>query len=149
MARAIRANRFARIIRNRNPYFYSASGRFARITRISDNHATKFRTPGTPIRKILGHTGVLPCLVPERPQIMQTCISFRSRSDLVLDADHTLDFLGTHLVLQTSISFCNVLEKSGAFLKLPCSHKNCRCSYNSHGNHSCNCNCNLAAQIIL
>ena len=35
---AIRANRFARIIRNRklNPYFYSASGRFARITRISD-----------------------------------------------------------------------------------------------------------------
>ena len=55
---AIRANRFARIIRNRNPYFNSASGRFARITRISDsrespdsrescesiraNHATKF-----------------------------------------------------------------------------------------------------------
>ena len=55
---AIRANRFARIIRNRNPYFYSASGRFARITRMSDsrespdsrescesiraNHATKF-----------------------------------------------------------------------------------------------------------
>ena len=55
---AIRANRFARIIRNRNPYFYSASGRFAQITRISDsrespdsrescesiraNHATKF-----------------------------------------------------------------------------------------------------------
>ena len=57
---AIRANRFAtRIIRNWNPYFYSASGRFARITRISDsrdspdsrescesiraNHATKCR----------------------------------------------------------------------------------------------------------
>ena len=34
---AIRANRFARIIRNRNPYFYSASGRFAGITRISDS----------------------------------------------------------------------------------------------------------------
>ena len=34
---AIRANRFARIIRNRNPYFYSVSGRFARITRISDS----------------------------------------------------------------------------------------------------------------
>ena len=33
---AIRANRFARIIRNWNPYFYSASGRFAQITRISD-----------------------------------------------------------------------------------------------------------------
>ena len=34
---AIRADRFARIIRNRNPYFYSASGRFARITRVSDS----------------------------------------------------------------------------------------------------------------
>ena len=59
---AIRANRFARIIRNSNPYFYSASGRFARITRISDsrespdsrescesicaNHATKCYTYG-------------------------------------------------------------------------------------------------------
>ena len=57
---AIRANRFARIIRNWHPYFYSASGRFAWITRISDsrvspdsrdsresiraNHATKFCT---------------------------------------------------------------------------------------------------------
>ena len=34
---AIRANRFPRIIRNWNPYFYSASGRLARITRISDS----------------------------------------------------------------------------------------------------------------
>ena len=34
---AIRANRFARIIRNWHPYFSSASGRFARITRISDS----------------------------------------------------------------------------------------------------------------
>ena len=34
---AIQANRFARIIRNWNPYFYSASGRFAQITRISDS----------------------------------------------------------------------------------------------------------------
>ena len=34
---AIRANRFARIIRNRNPYFYSASDRFAQMTRISDS----------------------------------------------------------------------------------------------------------------
>ena len=33
----IRANRFARIIRNWNPYFYSTAGRFARITRISDS----------------------------------------------------------------------------------------------------------------
>ena len=42
---AIRANRFARIIRNWNPYFYSTSGRFARITRISDiraNRANRF-----------------------------------------------------------------------------------------------------------
>ena len=36
-ARAICANRFARIIRNCDPYFYSASSRFARITRISDS----------------------------------------------------------------------------------------------------------------
>ena len=34
---AIRANRFARIIRNWNPYFYSASGRLAWITRIPDS----------------------------------------------------------------------------------------------------------------
>ena len=34
---AIRANRFARIIRTWNPCFYSVSGRFARITRISDS----------------------------------------------------------------------------------------------------------------
>ena len=34
---AIRANRFARITRNSNPYFYRASSRFARITRISDS----------------------------------------------------------------------------------------------------------------
>ena len=55
---AIRANRFTRIIRTRTPYFYSASGRFAQITRMSDsrespdsresyesihaNHATKW-----------------------------------------------------------------------------------------------------------
>ena len=37
VARAIRANRFARIIRNWNPNFYSTSGRFAWITRISDS----------------------------------------------------------------------------------------------------------------
>ena len=33
--KVIRANRFARIIRNWNPYFYRASGRFARITPLS------------------------------------------------------------------------------------------------------------------
>ena len=55
-----------------------------------------FRTPGTPIRKILVHTGNKPlCLVPYWPQIMQTHISFRTRSELVLDADHSLDLLGT------------------------------------------------------
>ena len=35
VARAIRSNRFARIIRNWNPSLYSASGRFARTTRIT------------------------------------------------------------------------------------------------------------------
>ena len=39
-----------------------------------------FRTPGTPIRTILVHTGKLPCLVPWSPQIMQICVSLRSRS---------------------------------------------------------------------
>ena len=66
---AIRVNRFARIIRHRNPYFYSASGRFARITRISDsrespdsrescesiraNHATKMKSEGEPSLQVL------------------------------------------------------------------------------------------------
>ena len=59
------------------------------------------------------YTGMLPCLAPSWPQIMQICIAFRSRSDLVLDADHALDFL-SDLVLQACISFCSVLDKSGA-----------------------------------
>ena len=65
---AIRANQFARIIRNCNPYVYTASARFARITRISDsrkspdsrescesirpNHATKARSQDTPTPKV-------------------------------------------------------------------------------------------------
>ena len=53
---------------------------------------------------------------------MQTCISFRSRSDLVLDAGYSLDFL-SYLVLQACISFCSVSDRSGALLFLPCSHK--------------------------
>ena len=57
------------------------------------------------------HTGMLPCLVPQWPQTMQSCISFRSRSDLLLDADHSLVFLGTHLVSQACISFCGVSRK--------------------------------------
>ena len=48
-------------------------------------------------------TGMLPCLVPQWSQIMQIQISFRSRSDSVLDADHAFDFL--LLVLQAYISF--------------------------------------------
>ena len=51
------------------------------------------------------YAGMLPCLAPSWPQIMQIRISFRSRSDLVLDVDHALDFFirsrfsGMHLVL--------------------------------------------------
>ena len=82
-----------------------------------------FRTPVAPIRKILVHIGMLPCLVPSWPQIMQIRISFRSRSNLVLDADHSLEFL-SYLVLQACISFCSVSDKSGASLFLFCSHKN-------------------------
>ena len=59
------------------------------------------------------YTGMLPCLAPSWPQIMQIRISFRSRSDLVLDADHALDFL-SDLAFQECISFYSVLDKSGA-----------------------------------
>ena len=51
-------------------------------------------------------TGMLPCFAPSWSQIMQIRISFRSRSDLILDVDHALDFFirsrfsGVHLVLQ-------------------------------------------------
>ena len=82
-----------------------------------------FRPPVALITKILVYTGMLPCLVPSWPQIMQIRISFQSRSDLVLDADHALDSL-SYLVLQACISFCSVPDKSGASLFFPCSHKN-------------------------
>ena len=59
-------------------------------------------------KEILVYTGVLPCLVPSWLQIMQIRISFRSRSDLVLDADHALDF--SYLVLQACISFCSKMR---------------------------------------
>ena len=55
---------------------------------------------------------MLPCLVPSWPQAMQLCISFRSRSDLVLDADHAVDVL-SDLAFQACISLYSVLDKSG------------------------------------
>ena len=90
------------------------------------------------------HTGMLPCLVPSWPQIVQIRISFRSRSDLVLDADHALDFVilsrftGVYLILhcfrQSLVGISAPIKsifspetstkKSGASLFLPCSHKN-------------------------
>ena len=82
------------------------------------------RKSGTPITNILVQTGMLPCLVTQWPHIMQTCIAYRSRSDLVLDADHSLDFLGPiSLVLQACISFCSVSDKSGAFLQGRANHE--------------------------
>ena len=57
-----------------------------------------------------GRPGVLPCLVPQWPQIMQIRISLRSRFDLVLDADHTLDFFILSR-LQACISFYSVLDQ--------------------------------------
>ena len=36
--------------------------------------------------------GMLPCLALHGLKLCKICISFRSRSDLVLDADHALDF---------------------------------------------------------
>ena len=82
-----------------------------------------FRTLVAPIRKIRVYTGIPPCLVPSWLQIMQICISFRSRFDLVLDADNALDIL-SYLVLQACISFCSLSDESGASMFLPCSHKN-------------------------
>ena len=82
-----------------------------------------FKTSGIRIEKIPVCPGIFPCLARWWPQIMQTDISFRSRSDLGLDADHLLDCLGTYLVLQACTSFSCVSDKSGAFLFLPCSHK--------------------------
>ena len=73
------------------------------------------------------------------------CILFRSRFDLVLKADHSLDFLGTQEARfqvnswesqanlrkcwKSPISFCcvhlvcSVSDNDGALMLLPCSHK--------------------------
>ena len=56
---------------------------------------------------------MLPCLVPYWPQAMQLRISFRSRSDLVLGAEHALDFV-SDLAFQACISIYSVLDQSGA-----------------------------------
>ena len=50
-------------------------------------------TPGTTIRKVLVHTEKTTLSCPLLALNMQISMSFRSRSDLVLDADHSLDFL--------------------------------------------------------
>ena len=86
--------------------------------------------PVAPIRKMLVYTGMLPCLVPSWPQIMQIRISFRSRSDLILDADNALEF-SSYLVLQACISFCSVSDKSGASMFFPCWHKNAAAQMNT------------------
>ena len=83
-----------------------------------------FRMPVDPVRKMRVYTGMVPCLVPSWPQIMQIRISFRSRSDLVLIS---LTMPGNFYPisnLQACISFCSVSDKSGASMFLPCSHKN-------------------------
>ena len=65
--------------------------------------------PSTKVRKILVYAGTLPC-----PALhgLKLC-KFVSRSDLVLDADQSLDLL-SDLAFQACISFCSVLDKSGA-----------------------------------
>ena len=76
-------------------------------------------------KEIVVYAEVLPCLVTSWPQIMQIRIGAtkRSRSDLVLDADHALD-CASYLVLQASISFCSVSDQSAALLFFLCSHEN-------------------------
>ena len=73
-----------------------------------------FGTFGPPIREIFVYTGMLPCLVPSWPQIMQLRISFRSRSDLGLDADPMPWIFLSDLAFQACISFYSVLGRSGA-----------------------------------
>ena len=51
------------------------------------------------------YTGILPCLAPSWPQAMQLRISFRSRSDLVLDADHALEFFFSDLAFRRASRF--------------------------------------------
>ena len=76
-----------------------------------------------PIKEILVHTGMLPCPVPSWSHVLQICISFRSRSDLVLDADHALDFyppsfykrVSRFVVFQTNVAHLCFLH---------CSHRN-------------------------
>ena len=89
-------------------YFYQSScqSRFSGFYRC-------FGTFGSPIRENLVYAGMLPCHAPSWPPNMQIRISFRSRSDLVLDADQSLDF-SSYLVLQACLSFYSVLDKSGA-----------------------------------
>ena len=55
------------------------------------------------------YTGMLPVLSLNG---LKLC-NFVSSSDLVLDADHVLDLL-SDLAFQACISFCSVLDKSGA-----------------------------------
>ena len=51
-----------------------------------------FRTPGTPMRKILVCAGPLPVLSVNGLNLCKLV----SRSDLPLDADHSLNFVGYH-----------------------------------------------------
>ena len=73
--------------------------------RVGEGESRCLSGDGTPTRKIPMYPGMLPCLAHRGPQIMQIRISFRSRSDLVLDADNALDFsiqsrfTGVYLVL--------------------------------------------------
>ena len=52
---------------------------------------------------------------------MQIRISFRSRSDLALDAERALDFL-SYLVLQACISFCSTLTTRTPLIKGVAAH---------------------------
>ena len=58
--------------------------------------------------------GILECYPVLSLNGLKLC-KFVSRSDLVLDADHALDFL-SYLVLQACILFCSVSDRSGTLL---------------------------------
>ena len=150
---AIRANRFARIIRNRNPYFYSASGRFARITRISDsrespdsihaNHATK--------AKVLNSAhfwvdGAWKCFRAPSPG--------KTSSGKEKDADHGQDLLPRDLLHMRSWSSEDLLPRRTRTTKIPSRERETCCYTYSHDNLIVSkmalqkCNVNFSARIL-
>ena len=140
---AIRANRFARIIRNCHPYFYSASGRFARITLISDsrespdsresiraNHATKLKKCLKTLVSfwrfwvLLGHLGIEPPVTSVRETLCESgrCIdALKKRRNVLKKRGNVLKKKGRVLKKRGRVLFKGggLLKKGGRVLRNP------------------------------